>query len=381
MRTFLHMLRRLGTRPQNTLIEVCISKKALLGNYQAFKDAYRLPVAPVLKSNAYGHGLIEVATILASEQPPFFVVDSQYEAKTLRSFGIKTPILIVGYVLPEIIVTNRLKEVAFTITSLDMLRLLCEKKVAARVHIKIDTGMRRQGLVPEEMDEAIALLTQSNLTVEGVCSHFADADGPDAVFTHTQIECWNKVVPLWKAAFPNLGWWHIGATAGAAYTKDVNANLIRLGTGLYGFPRHASQTFTLTPALSLWSTLTGSKVLRQGERVGYNGAFTAPRNMRVATVALGYYEGVDRRLSNKGSMQVGGVLCPIVGRVSMNITTIDVSACQDAMLGTRVLVFSANQNDDNSIQNLARLCGTTPLELLVHIPQHLRRVIDNGLCG
>lgn len=373
--SFIQKLWRLRARPQSTLIEVRVSKDALLNNYRAFKNAYGLPVAPVLKSNAYGHGLVEVATILEPEQPPFFVVDSVYEARVLRARGSTIPILIVGYVSPDSIAVNRLRDVAFTVTSLEMLRLLCGKKVAARVHIKIDTGMRRQGLLPEEMDEAIALLTQSNLLVEGICSHFADADGPDAVFTNAQIECWNKVVPVWKAAFPRLTWWHIGATAGAAYTKNIDANLVRLGTGLYGFPRHASQTFTLMPALSLWSTLTGSKTLKQGERIGYNGTFAAPHDMQVVTVALGYYEGVDRRLSNKGSMQVGGVLCPIVGRVSMNITTIDISSCPDAVLGTRVLVFSANPSDDNSLQNLARLCDTTPLELLVGIPQHLRRVV------
>lgn len=375
MSLFFTWLRRFRRSNTPTLIEVRVSKDALLNNYHAFKNAYRLLVVPVLKSNAYGHGLVEVANILEPERPPFFVVDSQYEAAVLRSRRIKTPLLIVGYVSPDIIAANQLKDVAFTLTSLDMLRLLCEKKVAARVHIKIDTGMRRQGLLPEEMDEAVALLTQNNLIVEGVCSHFADADGPDAVFTNTQIECWNKVVPVWKAAFPNLRWWHIGATAGAAYTKNIDANLVRLGTGLYGFPRHASQTFTLTPALSLWSTLTGSKLLRQGERVGYNGTFAAQRDMQVATVALGYYEGVDRRLSNKGCMQVGGVVCPIVGRVSMNITTIDVSLCPNVALGARVLVFSANPADANSLQSLAVMCDTTPLELLVGIPQHLRRVV------
>jgi alanine racemase len=373
--SFIQKLWRLRARPQSTLIEVWVSKDALLTNYCAFKNAYGLPVAPVLKSNAYGHGLVEVATILQIEQPPFFVVDSVYEARVLRARGSTIPILIVGYVSPDSVATNKLRDVAFTVTSLEMLRLMCEANVSALVHIKIDTGMRRQGLLPEEMDEAIQLLAQSNLAVEGVCSHFADADGQDSIFTDMQIACWNKAVAVWKAAFPDLQWWHIGATAGAAYTQHVDANLVRLGTGLYGFPRHASQTFTLMPALSLWSTLTGSKTLKQAERVGYNGTFAAPHDIQVATVALGYYEGVDRRLSNKGFMQVGGVLCPIVGRVSMNITTIDVSGCPDAALGTRVLVFSANPADKNSLHNLALLCDTTPLELLVGIPQHLRRVV------
>jgi len=370
----LRKLRHLG-RTEKTLIEVRISKDALLHNYQTFKHAYSLPVAPVLKSNAYGHGLKQVAEILAPEQPPFFVVDSVYEARVLRASNIKTPIVIVGYVSLEDMISSSRIDVAFTLTSVDMVRAVREAGVRARVHIKIDTGMRRQGLLPEEIDEAIALLQKSNLLVEGLCSHFADADGPDDAFTNVQIERWNALVPRWRAAFPALRWWHIGATAGAAYTKHIDANVIRVGTGLYGFPRHASQTFTLTPALSLWSTLTSSKLLKKGERIGYNGTFTALHDMRVATVALGYYEGVDRRLSNKGAMYINGVLCPIVGRVSMNITTIDISACLNPSLGTRVLVFSASPADVNSLQNLAHLCETTPLELLVGIPQHLRRVV------
>lgn len=362
-------------RTQYPLIEVRISKDAILGNYRAFAVAYAIPVAPVLKSNAYGHGLLEVADILAGSAAHMLIVDSIHEAQLLRSNGIGKPILVIGYTRPEAVVRNKLRNIAFTITSLAGLQALLDESARATVHIKLDTGMRRQGLLPQEVDEAIRLLKNSRLNVEGVCSHFADADGDSDVFTRGQIRVWSEMLPKWRAAFPRMRYWHLAATAGSAYMNDIDANLVRLGTGLYGFPRHPSQTFSLRPALSLQSVITGMKDLAAGEQVGYNCTFTAERPMRIATVPVGYFEGVDRRLSNKGCMIVSGAVCPIVGRVSMNITCIDVSNCREAKLETPVTVFSDNHEDPNSLLKLGSACDTTPLELLVHIPQHLRRVV------
>jgi alanine racemase len=369
----LQVIRKMRRAP-DTLIEIRIHREALLNNYHLFKTTYQIPVAPVLKSNAYGHGLLEVAAIVAPLSP-LLVIDSLYEAALLRSNGIRTPLLVIGYTRPESIARARLRDVSFTITSLDGLKAFVEYGAAIRVHIKLDTGMRRQGIMPNESAEAIRILKASTLVMEGICSHFADADGAEDFFTRAQITLWNTLVPQWREAFSSIRYWHLAATAGAAYLKEANTNLMRLGTGLYGFPRHASQIFALTPALSLHSVITGVKDLAVGEKIGYNGIFTAEKPMRIATVPVGYYEGVDRRLSNKGSMLIGGVVCPIVGRVSMNITTIDVSRCPDVRLETAVVVFSDNSNDPNSLVSLAAVCGTTPLELLVHIPQHLRRVV------
>ena len=364
---------REARRTHDPLIEVRISKQAIEENYCAFARAYPIPLAPVLKSNAYGHGLLEIADILVSLHPPLIVVDSIYEAQLLRRNGVRTPLLIIGYTRPEAIRKNRLRDVAFTITSLEGLRALALMRVSARVHIKFDTGMRRQGLLPEESDEAMRLLRGTWLQVEGVCSHFADADGQDEIFTRKQILEWNELVPKWREAFPRLRYWHLAATAGAAFMKDIDANMMRLGTGLYGFPRHALQTFDLMPALSMHSVITGIKDLAIGESVGYNCTFRAKVPMRIATVPAGYFEGVDRRLSSAGSVLVEGVACSIVGRVSMNITIIDVSNCPSAQLETPVMICSDKPEDPNSLVHLADICKTTPLELLVHIPQHLRR--------
>lgn len=358
----------------NPLIQIRVSKDAILGNYRAFAKAYDMPIAPVLKSNAYGHGLLEIANILSETSTPLLVVDSIHEAQLLRRNGIRTSILIVGYTRAEAIERNRYRDVAFTITSLAGLNQLVDQGVHADVHIKFDTGMHRQGLLPQESDEAIRLLQSSHLNLEGICSHFADADGNTDAFTQSQIAVWNELVSQWRTAFPHIHFWHIAATAGSAFMRDTNANLIRLGTGLYGFPRHASQAFGLKPALSMHTVITGVKDLAAGEQVGYNCTFTADKAMRIATIPVGYFEGVDRRLSNKGSVLVNGVPCTIVGRVSMNITTIDVTDCPDVVLETPVTVFSDKYEDANSLIKLGEMCNTTPLELLVHIPQHLRRV-------
>jgi len=372
---FLQKIRKMR-RTQDPLIEVRISKGAILNNYRLFADTYRIPVAPVLKSNAYGHGLLEVADILKDSTASLLIVDSIHEAQLLRHNGIRTPILVIGYTRAEAIAHNRLRDVAFTVTSLAGLKALIDTGAKATVHIKLDTGMRRQGLLPHESDEAIKLLKGSRLQVEGICSHFADADGDTDAFTRSQIVVWNELVPKWRAVFPRMRYWHLAATAGSAFSNEIDGNLIRLGTGLYGFPRHASQhSLGLQPALSMHTVITGVKDLAVGESVGYNCTFTADKSMRIATVPLGYFEGVDRRLSNRSCMLVGGVECPIVGRVSMNITIIDVSNCSSATLETPVTVFSNKKDDPNSLVKLAGLCETTPLELLVHIPQHLRRTV------
>lgn len=369
----LRMLRRLRRAPE-TLIEVRIRKDVLLNNLKAFREAYGKPVAPVLKSNAYGHGLVEVAEIV-SPHVDLIVVDSLYEAAKLRHEGINTPLLVVGYTTPETYAQYGLRDVSITLTSLDGIRAFTESQVRVRVHIKIDTGMRRQGIVPSEIPEAIDLLKSTSLEIEGVCSHFADADGAGAEFTEAQIKTWNEAVKAWRSAFPDTRYFHIAATAGSAFSKGIDANLIRLGTGLYGFRRHESQTFDLKPVLSMHSVVTGIKNLLPGESIGYNCTFTAQRPMRVATIPVGYFEGIDRRLSNAGSVSVNDRQCAIVGRVSMNITSIDVSDSGRVALGTSVVVFSDDAQAPNSLKNLADLCGTTPLELLVHIPQHLRRVV------
>ena len=362
------------------LIEVRISKSALLHNLKELtKIAPEKGVAPMLKSNAYGHGLIPVAKILDDTSIPFLVVDSYVEALKLRNEDVSSPILIIGYSHIKNILANKLKRLAFTITSIVELEELSLKVTAPTTfHLKIDTGMHRQGILFRELTEAIALIQSNpNIVLEGICSHFANASSDDPHHTEKQIALWNKVVGIVRTAFPNLSFWHISATSGHYHNQKIDANVSRSGIGLFGIALHTKlcQTLALTPVLSMHSVLGSMKHVKAGESIGYELLYHAPKDMIVGTVPAGYYEGIDKRLTNKGVLLVRDIPCPIVGRVSMNITTIDLSAVQNPALNDPVTIISASPTAPNSVREIAQLCDTSPYEILVHIPEQLRRVV------
>lgn len=362
--------------PYQPAVEVELSASALRHNLRTYQKAYApVAIAPVLKSNAYGHGLLPIAQILDQENLPFFVVDSWPEAHTLRAAGIHTPILIIGYVAAENIKNSKLAEIAFTITSLEQLVALAPLvKSPAKIHLKIDTGMHRQGLPPSEIDTALDLLrAHPKLRLEGVCSHLADADNEAETLTRKQLKTWQLVLTQIKKVFPALKYAHLSNTAGAHLAEAAGTNLIRLGLGLYGFNSSPLSPLSLKPVLSLTTIVSSVREIPAGEKVGYNGTYETAQTTRLATVPVGYYEGVDRRLSNLGVMKIGEKFCPIAGRVSMNITSLDVSGLPTVELGTRVIVLSREANDPNSVEQIAKIIKTIPWEILVHIPAHLRR--------
>ncbi len=360
------------------LIEVRINRAHILHNLSEYKKTYpTVEFAPVLKSNAYGHGLIEVAQILDSKNLTFFVVDSYFEAVTLRNAGIKTPILVIGYTENATIVHNRLAQLAFTITSNEQLHDLVEKLThRVSIHVKIDTGMHRQGLTTDNLDATLTLIKNSpNLVVQGVCSHLADADAPNSLLTEQQIAVWNQIVDQFRQRIPDIKYYHLTASTGARYLSRLSDTVARLGIGLYGIDPSNSQKLDLMPALEVRSVLSSIKELHSGESVGYGQTFITKQPMTIATVPVGYFEGVDRRLSNKGCYLVKYQTCPIIGLVSMNTSSIDVSRVSNPKLGDPVIVISSQRNDPNSIENMAKNAGTLAHELLVHIPQHLRRTV------
>jgi alanine racemase len=318
-----------------------------------------------------------VAQIFDKENVPFFVVDSLYEAQLLRNEKIKTPLLIVGYTFTKNLLSCRFKDCSFTIGDLEQLAEL-EKvlKSPKTFHLKIDTGMHRQGIELNQIGQAIALIKRNcHLRLEGICSHLADADNASSIFTLRQIKIWNSLVALFQKDFPKLRFFHIAATAGIRFADQTSANMARLGLGLYGINPSPFVKLNLKPALAMRSIISGVKSLKPGEAVGYGLSFVAKEKMKLAVIPVGYFEGVDWRLSNRGYFKIGEEFCPIIGRVSMNISTIDVSNIREVKINAPVTVISNNPLDPNSIENIAKLCMTIPYEILVHIPQHLRRVI------
>jgi|SRR3989344_3896757 len=359
-------------------VEVIISKEKLVSNLKEYQKQYpKLSFAPVLKSNAYGHGLVPVAKILEKENIAFFVVDSLYEAMVLRSEGIKSEVLIIGYVNSENIRNAKLSGIVFTVISLEQLQEIAKVKLPKlRIHLKIDTGMHRQGILLNQIEEAIKIIkTNTFIELKGICSHFADADSSGEMFTKLQIQQWEKAVNLFKNNFQTIKYYHLTNTAGIFYSHQAYCNVARLGIGLYGINTSSFVKLNLKPVLEIQSVISSIKVVPVGECVGYNATYKADKPIKVANVPVGFFEGVDIRLSSCGYFKVGGVDCPIVGRVSMNITSIDITSLPSVKLGDKVTVISSDSNDNNSVENIVRLTQTIPYEILVHIPQHLRRTV------
>jgi alanine racemase len=286
------------------------------------------------------------------------------------------PILVIGYTPLENILENRLDDVAFCVVGLESLQEVAHSlKAKTKIHLEIDTGMHRHGIMPEEIGAAAALVRSNpHIALEGVYSHLADADTPGSAHVELQVRRWNEAVKEVRKHFPHIKYIHCAATAGSAHLAKMEGNVMRLGLGLYGV-NAASMKLDLHPALEMRTRITSLRTVGPGESVGYNATFTASKEMRIASIPAGYTEGMDRRLSNKGIALVREKPCSIVGRVSMNISSIDVSAIPDVKVGEKATVISKDPGAPNSVEKIAAVCGTIPYEILVHIPAHLRRVI------
>jgi alanine racemase len=382
----LNPLRKVFKREYLNLNRIEISRSNLIHNYRYLSSLHpHFAIAPVLKSNAYGHGMIEVAQILDSiaslqnDRVPFLCVDSLHEAYRIQKAGVKTPILIMGYINPENLKVKKLP-FAYAVYDLEMLQVLNKYQKGASIHIKVDTGMHRLGVqleqLPEFFDEVLAC---KNLIIEGIMSHFASAKSPyDPLYTN-QLAEFEKALEMMSSKSIQPKWIHIAATE-ALINPKVNqdipkvSNLARAGKALYGYSLTTDDP-NLKPVLQLYTHIAQIKHIKKGDKVGYDGIFSATKDMTIAILPIGYNDGVDRRLSNKGSMKIGDVVCPIIGRVSMNITTIDISQVPDPHINQEVQVISSNPHDPNSILNLATLCDTIPHEILVHLDPTTKRVV------
>ncbi|MDO8552239.1 MAG: alanine racemase [bacterium] len=375
LRTFLRFLRR-KRFAYEPLITITIDSKAILHNLRAFQTMTKNTVAPVLKSNAYGHGLVQIAEILRSETVPFLCVDSYFEALILRNEEITAPILIIGYTPQKTLESSKLKELSFAIISLDELRRASQQlRRDTKIHLKIDTGMHRHGIMAEEIPEAIKLVrANSRLKLDGVYTHFADADTRDSAHAKKQIENWNAIAAKFRSEFPAVRYFHAAATSGSVYASSLDANVLRLGIGLYGI-NSGFADLELQPALEMKTRITSLRTIKTGESIGYNATFTATKDIVAATIPAGYYEGIDRRLSGKGALTIKGIPCPILGRVSMNITSIDVTRVPNTSLENEVIVISSEAKAPNSVESMAKTSGTIPYEILVHIPAQIRRIV------
>lgn len=381
-----HLLRQFRQRfdqPANHLLRIELDSAALAYNINQFKTHWsQHELAAVLKSNAYGHGLVEVGGLLdKNQQINYLVVDNIIEAQLLRQAGIKKPLIILGYIPERILASlSKIKNCILVINSLAQAKIL-QATIAfpLTVHVKVDSGMHRQGMPVAELQTAIELLCKNpKLKIEGLASHLADADSLEEQPTLKQLTEWQGAVKIFRQ-YNHNGKLHFAATAGIRYADKANSNLIRVGIGLYGLgsPKLSNGgVLDLKPVLSYFAKIVNIKNVKAGKGIGYNFTFKADHDMTIAVLPCGYYEGVPRALSNQGCTYWKNTPLPIVGRVSMNLITVDVTPISKQLKPEdEIEVFSAEPQKLNSIQKVAELCNTIPYDIVVHFPQIIKRYV------
>jgi alanine racemase len=363
----------------HSLNAIEVSKTALVHNFNYLSGlATDIVIAPVLKSNAYGHGLQHVAKALDSVGAPFFCVDSLFEAYELLKIDIKTPILIMGYTDPE---NLKVKKLPFSFAVFDKatLAVLNKYQSGCNIHIFVDTGMHREGITLDELPEFLEYaVSLKNIKIEGLMSHFAASDQFANPLTVEQVKNFQTALKIVKQVGIQPEWIHIGNSAASLLPKKYKGkigNLIRAGIASYGIGGEVNDK-NLKPALRVLTTIGQIKKIRKGEKIGYDFTYTAKKDMTLGVLPYGYYDGMDRRLSNKGSVLVDGLVCPIIGRVSMNITVIDISTIPNPKVGQTVIIYSDDPNDKNSFQNVGKLTRTIQRDLLVHLSESTKRILN-----
>ena len=361
---------------------IYISRSAILHNFDLLsKLSPNGLVIPVLKSNAYGHGLEQITEILKARDFPYLAVDGYFEGLQIHNIS-KQPVLVMGAIKSENYAKINPKNFAFVVHTTESIEAIGATKKAFKIHIELETGMGRHGV---RIDELASFLKQikryENLHLEGVMSHLADADNPISTkHIELQTKRFDMGLEMIKKAGFNPKYIHIAQSAGSTKVNSKYANTIRTGIALYGIsPLEATDNATkklqnLCPALSLTSTITKTLVIDSGESVGYGCTFVAKRKSRVGVLPLGYYEGLPRTLSNTGKVKRQNEYLPIIGRVCMNHTMIDITDSQ-AMSGDEVIIISASPQDQLSINHICQNNGLFNYGLLVGLNQNIRRTI------
>ena len=367
-----------------------IDRRRLSSNVGAFESL----VAPdcalmiVVKANAYGLGLSEVAPLIAGDAD-WLGVNSLDEALALARLGIEKPIAILGYT-PESrageVVRHGFHQVVFRRDSAESFSEAArEANRTALVHIKVETGTHRLGVPVSELEAFLGEMgTLPGLRVEGMYTHFANIeDTLDPSFAELQLQRFREALEITRRAGIEPRLVHAAATAGVLLYPETHFSMVRVGIGAYGVwpsretqlaARERNKKVSLRPVLSWKTRIAQVKNVAAGDYIGYGLTYEAPRPMRVAVIPVGYYEGLDRKLSNSGRALVRGQPAPMVGRVAMNMVVLDVTAT-GASVGDEVVLIGRQGEAEIPVEELAEKSGTIAYEVLARIHPFLPRVV------
>jgi alanine racemase len=334
----------------------------------------------VVKADAYGHGAVAIAHHAVRCGVDALGVSTSGEALELRDSGVRAPILILGTVLEQELSDCLQNQVQIGLHSMDRLRRL--ERMArrltgpVRVHLKIDTGMGRLGVLPERALELLRAVRNSRrLVLGGVMTHMAAADGARADSTRVQLERFESVLAPARREGLLAGWVHCANSACLFTGLPDLYDAVRPGISAYGvLPPELPGAAELAPVLALRAQIVYLKDIGIGEPVGYDGTWVARRRTRVATLPLGYNDGLPWRLSNAGWALVRGRRVPLIGRVSMDYATLDVTDVRGVKVGDVATLIGRDGDEQIRVQEIARAVGTIPYEVTCSVGKRVRRI-------
>lgn len=342
------------------------------------------PVCAVIKADGYGHGLVPVARVLEHAGVELFAVALVEEGTRLRDAGIRTPILVLGAALfggYRLIVDYDLTPMIFTA---DHLRELSRAAQGASVsyHLKIDTGMSRLGLAPRELS---AFLTRAKneptLRLDGVMTHFANADEKDAAMNQRQAAAFTAALREVRDAGFEPSWVHSANSAATESFDDGVSNALRPGFLLYGVsPLHPDPP-DLRPALRWVTAPVHVKTIPAGTPVSYGGHWVSKRETRVATLPVGYADGYPRALSNRAEVLVRGRRAPVIGSVCMDLVMVDVTDIPGVAVGDEVVLLGRQGSEHIGAHELAERAGTIPYEIVTGVQKRVPRIYVGALAN
>ncbi len=351
-------------------------------------DKVQLMVA--VKANAYGHGAVEVARTALQAGADQLGVARVEEGITLRRAGIDALILIMGYTIADnaaLLVEHRLMP---TLYSLDNAKGFSEAAATANntipFHIKVDSGMDRLGvpcdalqldLSQRPVEDIMAITQLPGLELQGLCTHFATSDHSDKTFANQQFSRFQTLVADLEAAGIEIPIRHAANSGAIIDLPETHLDMVRAGISLYGLnPSHEVDLsrIDLRPALTLKARIIHLKTIPAGTRISYGGTWKSQSTTTIATIPVGYGDGYSRLLSNKGQMLVKGQRAPVVGRVCMDLTMLDVGHIDEVKAGDEVVLIGRQGEENISADEMADLLGTINYEIVTQLMARVERV-------
>lgn len=366
-----------------------IDLNQLAANFNQIKERVGTAarIMAVVKANAYGHGAVECARRLASEGADWFAVALPEEAIQLRNSGITQPVLCLAGYWPgqaAACIQHKLTSVVYRLDMVEALnRAALEAGTIADVHIKVDTGMGRLGVRFDQLSEFVSKLDQfQNVRIDGLMTHLAAADDNACrPLTLDQIRRFDEAVTVFREHGYRPTHLHLANSAGVYGHRESWGNMVRPGGVLYGLWRDvlpiSITDSQLAPVMSIYSRIIMLKWVPPGETIGYGCTFEASRRSLIATLPIGYHDGYMRGLSNRARVIVRGVYAPVVGRISMDLTLIDVTDVAGVALHDEVTLLGRDRSHRDLLikaEDLARISGTLSYEVTCGVGDRVPKI-------